>query len=160
MAAEVGNLLCHTCATQVELSHKFCVQCGCELDCEEMFIRHYFFKGYCFHWHSSHTCTSVGDKIYIFPASTHHRICKTLCSRFVVPWITGRTKYSRSRTLSRAYKSAGNYNLWAHSFLWARNRRSIFYSKFYFSVRSFIFLFKVLFFCSKFCFCFNFFFWL
>ena len=49
VAAEVGNLLCHTCATQVELSHKFCVQCGCELDCEEMFIRHYFFKGYCFH---------------------------------------------------------------------------------------------------------------
>ena len=146
MAAEVGNLLCHTCATQVELSHKFCVQCGCELDCDEMFVRHYFFKGYCFHYHSSHTW----DKIYIFPASTHHRICKTLCSRFVVPWITGGTKYSHSPTLSRAYKSAGNYNLWARSFLWARSRSFIFLfeilffcSKFYYSARSFIFLFEV-----------------
>ena len=46
MAANVGNLFCHTCGSQVELYHRFCVQCGCQLNSEEMFIRHYFFKGY------------------------------------------------------------------------------------------------------------------
>ena len=71
VAAEVGNLLCHTCATQVELSHKFCVQCGCELDCEEMFIRHYFFKGYAI----------IKQIMHFLPNTTVYLSLRTLKSR-------------------------------------------------------------------------------